>query len=280
MGLFTKDPELDEEIAAVLLTPGKAARRTVARHQSRFLQLRRSGERLVSAVVDDTSPVRAAIVAGGRMFIFAPDTPTPERVTEVAQIDRASIPEPAAVCLNGLNLGFWLRLRRPQEAHTFVVQVNQAILAHRPRSVPRLYPNYYLEILTNAGVEPTRDNLVRLVERTVAMFGGQAGAFCAQCGDPGTFHEFLQTFAPTVVRQDQSHLVDEMVDWLWDRNPGFHYGIERQLAKWRAGLSTPGETFVDNGIVPPWGWENGAEEAAEMWSLVFHHTELVDRAPC
>ncbi|WP_203909196.1 hypothetical protein [Rhizocola hellebori] len=214
------------------------------------------------------------------MFIFAPGTHIPERVVDVAEIDRASLAEPAAVCLNELNLGFWFKFRRSAEALAFATQVNKAILESRPRSVPHLFPDYYVEILTSADITPTFENVARLVGRTVAMFGGQAGAFCAQTGNRATFDVFLRTFAPSAVLEDQSNVVDEMVDWLWARNPGFHFGIKRQLMRWREGLRASEGTFLDGGNVLPWMWDTGAEGAVKMWTLVFNDTKPSSPAPC
>jgi hypothetical protein len=286
MGLFKTDPVVDGDIAAVLLTSAKAPQRAIARWQARFRQLQELGENPLLAAADDMSPSRVLIVAGRRAFIHGPGTNTPERVADLVDIDRATIPEYAAVCLNGLNLGFYLTFRSTDTANTVAARINRAILANRPRSIPRLYPDYFVETLSAAGLPASPHNLLNLANKAAFAIAQQAVIILKQGGHESLFSDFVREFAPKMVRDDQTKVTDDIVDWLWARSPGAHYGLDRQVGKFREFfLKHRGGVAEDRGELEPWraGDKDEAEQCAEivaLWNLEFETREVGAYEPC
>ena len=132
--------------------------------------------------------------------------------------------------------------------------VNNLVIRHRPRTIPVLHPNGYLDLLSRGGVPDTPVNRARLAERTAFTVGAQAGAFTAQLRDPEAFEAFTTRFG--VISPDrQMQRADDMIDWLWAWHPLCHHGLTRQVTKWHDGLLQPGSflTAAAGGEIPAWG---------------------------
>lgn len=133
--------------------------------------------------------------------------------------------------------------------------------------MPTLYPEYFLSILSAAGVPATPLNVSRLIERTAVMIGGQAGAYCGQGADPHAFREFVNQFAHGL--QGDSHVVDRMVDWLWAWNAGCHHDLMSRFGKWRDHLLGPDSFLAGADEIPLWEDSSGADSVEDLWRLVY-----------
>jgi hypothetical protein len=212
MGLFGKTPVLDDQLARYLITPSRDVARAVARAQSSILHLLIRSESVVLVAADELDFRHVVVVTDRRVLVMRVGDPRPVRVAAAAEIEVASTPEPSAVCLDGLNLGFWVRFGDRGTAVRFAAAVNKLILTHRPRAVPVLYPDYFIALLSDCHVPATAGNVESLIDRTAFMIGGQAAAYCAQLRDPRAFEAFVARFANGAGPDPRLHLVDDMVE--------------------------------------------------------------------
>src|SRR4029453_10199307 len=79
-------------------------------------------------------------------------------------------------------------------ARALVQAIHDALLASRPRSIPTLYPAFFLDLLAEVGTPATPTNVSRFIERTFVMLSGQATTFFEQRDDPRAQAAFAKQF--------------------------------------------------------------------------------------
>jgi hypothetical protein len=109
-----------------------------------------------------------------------------------------------------------------------------------PRPIPVLYPDYFLGMLTEAGMPTTPTNITNLVERVFVMLQGQAKSWFDEAGDHIAPRQFEHRFGDGGPGERTLHVVDDVVDWLWRWNTFCHEALVGLFPKIRAMLLAPG----------------------------------------
>jgi hypothetical protein len=265
VGLFTAGEPLDTQIATVLLTKGRNAQRALAKGQSGILAAM-NGDPLTLVVVDEITGDTTVAVAGRHVHVFRKGGKLRQRVVDAAEIEVA-FAEGSRVSLDGIGVSMTFQDRTT--ASTFAAALNKIILHYRPRAVPTLYPQYYLNLLAESGVQATTVNVSRLIERTAFIIGLQGAVYCAQLKDPQALEELISRFASGGPPDRQLQLVDDIVDWLWAWNPGCHKALERQIHKWRDGLLAPGTFLTAGRDIPPWDPDSDNPGNSAAWRIAY-----------
>jgi hypothetical protein len=265
MGLFTADEPLDARIETVVLTKGRNAQRALAKGQASILATL-NGNTLTLIAVDEITGDTTVAVAGRQVYVFRKGGKVRQRVVDAAEIDVA-FAEGSRVSLDGIGVSITFQDRTT--AATFAAALNKVILDYRPRAVPTLYPQYYLDILASAGVRATTVNVFRLIERTAFITGLQGAVYSAQLKDPQALEELISRFARGGSPDRQLQLVDDIVDWLWTWNPGCHKALQSQIHKWRNGLLSPGTFLTAGSDIPPWNPDSDVTDNSDAWRMAY-----------
>jgi hypothetical protein len=191
-----------------------------------------------------------------------------QRVVDATEIEIASA-EGSRVLLSGIGIAVPVTFQDRQTAATFATRLNKLIIACRPRAVPILYPQYFLEIIATSGAQATVVNVLRLIERTAMMLGAQGATYCAQLKDPQALEELISRFARGGPPDRQLQIVDDMVDWLWAWNPGCHRALVQQFQKWRVLLLAPDSPLVAGSELPPYISDSGHTDHAAIWRYMY-----------
>jgi hypothetical protein len=265
MGFFDAPEPLDPRVATAMLTHDKRAQRALAKGQSGILTaLNGDGSGIVA--IDEITCDTTVVVAGQSVHVFRRGGRSRDRVVDLKAISSAYI-EGSSVSLGGT--GISVALRDQSSAHKLAWALNRMIIFNRPRTIPKLYPRYFLDLLAAARVQATPMNMARLVERTAFITGGQGAVYCAQLKDPQALEELIDRFARIQVEPGGDHdVVDQIVDWLWAWNPGCHDALERQMQKWYEGCLAPGSFLVAGENVPPWS-DSDNPDNSEAWRLMY-----------
>jgi hypothetical protein len=262
---------IEEEIEGVLLTAGRDARRAVAKSQLVILQQLPDDEDLLAVAADEFN-AQVVVAVGERHLVLLHDGGRALlRTAELAGLSSVYV-EPAAVggfvaSIGGTGVG--LRLRARATADRLRSLINGRIIANRPRRVPVLYPSYFTDLLTRAGVPVTPANVARLVERTAFMIGCQGAAYCAHLGDPVAFEDLVERYGRGGPVDRRLKLVDDIVDWLWAWSPSCHGDLPSRFDKWRDGLLRPGSFLVRGHDVPAFDESGSDADHTAAWRAVF-----------
>lgn len=266
MDLFGAPEPLDPRIATAVLTSDRQALRALAKGQQGILAAL-NGDPAGIVAIDEVTRDLTVVVARQRIHVFLKGGKSKGQVVDVAAISSAYTEGPR-VRLGGT--GVAVTFRDQPSADKFKATLNQLITASRPRTIPVLYPDYFLDILGAAQVQPTAMNVTRLVERTAFIMGGQGAVYCAQLRDPHALEELISRFAGNtdVQRSGNLRVVDEIVDWLWAWNPGCHDALEQQIQKWHDLCVKPGGFLVAGNDVPPWN-DPDDSDSTQAWRLMY-----------
>jgi hypothetical protein len=255
---------LDSQIEKALLTNSRIAQRAIAKGQSGILAAL-NGASADMIAVDEVTGDTVLAVAGLQVYVFSDGGKTLRGARDVTQINDAFLEGPL-VRLDGL-VGVAVTFQEPATAAKFATTLNKLIQACRPRSIPTLYPQYFLDLIKASGVQATVTNVLRLIERTAFATGFQGAVYCAQLKDPKALEELIRRFARGGPPDRQLQLVDDMVDWLWAWNPGCHKALVRQFDDWRERLLAPGSFLIPGTEIPPWGETPNDNDNTEAWRL-------------
>ncbi|MBW6435874.1 hypothetical protein KZ829_19215 [Actinoplanes hulinensis] len=272
MGLF-RTAELDPALADVLATSHRRARKALAKGQDGVHKAVRPGERIVAVTVDDLECLWTIVVTGERLLTMTRGGEILVRETPIAEVPGATVENGkhySVLVLDRMSLR--LHFENRAEAGALAKQINQLVVASRPRTIPALHPGLYGTLLSRAGVPETAVNRSRLAERTAVVLGAQAVAMTAQFGDPDAFAEFTHLFAKVTPGREQQR-ADDMISWLWEWHPLTHQTLTRQLATWQDGLLQPDSflTAAAGGEIPPWSDTPGDD--TETWRVVYRRNQ-------
>lgn len=269
MGIFSggATATIDDRITAVLLTVGRDARRAVGRAQ---LTIREHVPDVRAVAADEFTGELVLALGDERLVLWRNGGRTVLRAYDVAGLSSVYVESSA---LGGFTAsiggtGVLLRMRTRATAERLRSVVNERIVANRPRTIPMLHPVYFTQLLREAGVPGTPVNVARLVERTAFMLGCQGAAYCAQLGDPRGFEELVRKFARGGPLERRTYLVDDLIDWLWNWNPGCHDDLPLRVATWRDGLLRPGSFLMRGRDVPPFD-ETADADCTAAYRAVF-----------
>jgi hypothetical protein len=245
VGLFGSDPQVDNDILAVLVTKDKDAQRAIAKVQTTVRRLQQPGEPIKLAAAKGKG-ASSLVVVGSRASIIAEDGRV--RITaDLVDITFASYMEPgdnfiyleglidlkAAVAARDTDAMPFVYFRDRATAHAVGAALNRLIVEARPRSIPKLWPSYYEDILTRAGKPVTAEWVSALGETMAYLVGGQISACCGTSADGALFGEFARRFVPATETDDQSSVADEMIDWAWAATPYVHESLVEKVEKHR-----------------------------------------------
>jgi hypothetical protein len=257
---------LDTRIATALLNVDQNAQRAVARGESGILAALR-GDRADMIVIDEATHDTVVAVAGRQVHVFRQGGKAELGVVDAAEIQSA-FSRGSRVRLLGYKVV--VTFQDPRMAARFEGFMNKRILACRPRTIPILYPQFFLDLIAASEVPATLTNTFRLIERIVFQIGVQGAIFCAQIEDPSAFEEFVRLFADNgTADHRQLNVPDNMIDWLWKWNPSCHKSLEGSVHGWRTELPKPG-TFLKRGHdIQPWFEDPNNTSHERTWRLVY-----------
>ncbi|GAA0473404.1 hypothetical protein Aca07nite_56830 [Actinoplanes capillaceus] len=272
MGLF-RTAELDPALADVLATSHRRARKALAKGQDGVHKAVLPGERIVAVTVDDLECLWTIVLTEQRLLTMTRGGEILVRETGIAEVPGATVEHGkhySVLVLDRMSLR--LHFENRAEAGALAKQINELVVANRPRTIPALHPGLYATLLSRAGVPETAVNRARLAERTAVVLGAQAVAMTAQFGDPDAFAEFTHLFARVTPGREQQR-ADDMISWLWEWHPLTHQTLTRQLATWQDGLLQPDSflTAAAGGEIPP--WSDGPGDDTETWRVVYRRNQ-------
>lgn len=265
MGFFDAPEPLDPRIAAAMLSTDQRAQRALAKSQAGIIAAL-NGDPAGMVAVDEASG-DATVVARRRVHVIRKGGKGRQETIDLATISSA-YSDGRRVSLGGT--GMAVSFHDSSSADKFQTTLNKLIIASRPRTIPVLYPNYFLEILAATRVQATPTNVARLVDRTAFITGGQGAVYCAQLRDPRALEELIKRFGRNIrVRSDADlRVVDDIVDWLWAWNPGCHDALAGQIKKWRDLCVKPGGFLVAGKDVPAW-YESNDSDNTQAWRMMY-----------
>jgi hypothetical protein len=257
---------LESRISTAMLTTDRRAQRALAKSQSGILAAL-DGDPAGIVAIDEITCDATVVAAHQRIHVYRRGGKSQQRVVDLTSISSAYTNGPCA-SLGGT--GVSVTFRDKSSADKFKVAINRMIIASRPRTIPVLYPNYFLGLLAAAKVPSTPMNVARLVERTAFITGGQGAVYCAQLGEPRALEELISLFARNIHVQPGGNLsiVDNIIDWLWAWNPGCHQALERQIQKWHDGCLKPGSFLVAGTDILPWDDSNDSD-SSDAWRMMY-----------
>ncbi|MER7590897.1 hypothetical protein ABTW72_25505 [Micromonospora sp. NPDC127501] len=269
MRFFHLDEPLDTRFSNVLFTRGSRSRQAVAKGQTGIRGALLPDEQVLGIALDERSHDDTVVLTDRRVLVMRRGGRTLVRATDIAEVPGAYTEvTPGGGAFELDRMGVRIHVDDVTAADALTDLVNGQVLKHRPRTIPPLYPDYCLGLLSRGGVPDTPVNRARLAERTAFTVGSQAGAFTAQLRDPGAFEEFVSRFG--VASPDRRlQQADDMIDWLWAWHPLCHHGLTRQVAKWHDALRQPGSflTAAAGGEIP--AWNDSTADTKQAWRLVF-----------
>jgi hypothetical protein len=245
VGLFASGPQVDGDILAVLLTKERDALRAIGEVQPTVRRLQQPGEPIKLVAAKGKGHGTLAVI-GNRAHIIEADS----RVRITANLPDVTFASYMDVGDNFIYLEGLIDLKaavaaRNQDAMPFVyfrdgaiasavgAALNRLIVAVRPRSIPKLWPSYYEDILTRAGKPVTSEWVSALGEAMAFLVGGKISACCGASGDGALFEEFARRFVAATETDDQSNLADEMIDWAWAATPYMHDPLVERVEEYR-----------------------------------------------
>lgn len=134
---------LDTALSTVMLRRADRDLRAVAKAQANIRSVLMGGEHVIAVAVDDGSgPI--LIVTSQRILVVEQGRRGRVSVVPPAKLSVA-VPENSGVTLDGY--GIFIKISDRAAAEKLAKSVNTLVIDHRPRSIPRLYPRYYEQIL-------------------------------------------------------------------------------------------------------------------------------------
>ncbi|MBQ0977864.1 hypothetical protein [Micromonospora sp. M61] len=260
MGLFGPSNPLDEDLRRALIGDSGSDRKVVAKAQAAIRSSLRSGEPVRAIAVDQFMGWPMLVVTDRRLMVMDRGGKSLQKSLDPEQIDQAAPAASGLVRVLTDDGDLAVRLRDYACARMFVRAVNDSLLSRRPRTIPTLYPKFFLELLAAADTPATPTNVSRFVERVFVMIKGQANVFFQQLDEPAAQAEFNNHFDGGGPEDRVLNCVDDMIDWLWKWNPACHRPLERTVRSIHDGLLMPHSFLHTNGgDITPWSeWASKA----------------------
>lgn len=253
MGLLGPSTPLDEDLDRAFIDGNASVRKLVARAQAEIRAVLRPGEQVRGLATDHYTASPTLVVTDRRMLVLSRNMRTVQRSVDAEEIHQAvgTVAGHVTVSYEGGTVS--IRVGTNANAQTLVRVIEDALLTRRPRTIPTLYPDFFLSLLAAAGTSATPVNVSRFIERTFVMLTGQANTFFDQRGDTQARATFAERFADGGPQERILHSADDVIDWLWQWDRACHGALERVVEKWRDSMLMP-HSFLHTGggDIPPW----------------------------
>src|SRR5438552_867325 len=149
---------------------------------------------VLTLAVDRYTGWPTVVVTDRRLLVMDRGGKSLQRSVDPEAIDQAASAVSGEVLVANDGGNIVIRLGDYASAQSLVRAINDSLLSRRPRTIPTLYPKFFLDLLAAAGTPATPTNVSRFVERTFAMIMGQANTFFQQMGDSRAQAEFAKHF--------------------------------------------------------------------------------------
>ncbi|MET7485144.1 hypothetical protein [Streptomyces sp. NPDC005538] len=265
MSLFGQRPEPDPSFTAVLANDTTRSRRRLADNQHVLRETLDGDEEVHLIAVEEALNSRVVTVTSRRLLVVrkgrTEGSYTRDRITRT-RLGR--LPNGTMLAfVDGAGLMFSFLTAHTADRLAFAVDrflLTPPVRRTAARDIPELLPDYYRGILFATGKPDTADNIVALVELLSQMLTSNAAMFFRQTGDQATDQSFMARFKGGGPEERLLHVVDDMLDFLWDWNPRCHNALRTFVRDARTTLTGPGSRLWRYGDELPRGlWESGEE---------------------
>jgi hypothetical protein len=227
MPLFRHGGPLSDVVNRALIDPTPHHRRIIAKGQHGIHAALHDGEMVVLIAIEHVTETLTLVVTDRRLLVMRQGGLVLDHSVEPPDMQRAVVKRAGGgaflVVIDGP--GTALTFHTNDVAHTVANSINSLIrnptvdLTPQPRTIPTLYPRFFLDLLAETGMPATPTNLVNFIDRVFVMLQGEAGHYFTQAHDPAAQREFTAIFDGGGPQHRVLRSVDDMVDWLWDWNP-------------------------------------------------------------
>jgi len=258
VGLFGPSVPLDEDLRRALIDDNGSNRKLIAKGQDAIRRALRQAENVTAIAVDRYAGWPTLVVTDRRLLVMDRGGRSVQKSIDPERIDQAAPSVSGAVQVVHDGGELVIRLGTYASAQAVVRAINGSLLSRRPRTIPTLYPKFFLDLLSAAGTPATPTNVSRFLERVFVMVKSQANQFFEQLDDPHAQAEFARHFDGGGPEDRILNSVDDMIDWLWNWNPACHRPLERTVQKIHDLLLQPHSFLHTNGgDITPWSeWAN------------------------
>ena len=250
LGLFGSDPVVEPALLAKLVNDSKRVRSFLARDQNSILPIFRPGESIL-CVAADPEMRTTTVVTTQRVFHvelgrLSGEIPGPQ----ISQVEHRPFQGGFLAAVYRGESWLTARLSRENEVCAFVRSVEHELVTPQPRDIPRLYPDFYADILRGVGMSVTPHNMSELIIRIRGFFGGNAVGYFDKLGDSPA----RQKFEARIINGPRTEQdPDEMIDFLWQWNYRCRPALRHSVSDLGKELVGPGSFLRRCGDeIPAW----------------------------